>query len=124
LSKKNIDPINLLSMFESGSLHVGINGRPLLKVDAETRSLDVEVAGIKETGIKFSKIKTSEDQSLGIQGLIKTSRETARELSDIGWKLSVYDKGKSVLTMGSGVSRLTGRISANPLRLRRLLSAF
>jgi hypothetical protein len=124
LSKKSIDAINLLSIFESGSLHVGINGRPLLKVDAQSRSLDVDTAGMKETGIRLSKLKTSEDHNLGIQGLIKTSRDTARGLSDVGWKLSVYDKGKSVLTMGSGVSRLTWRISANPLRLRRLLNAF
>ncbi len=109
-------------MFESGSLLVGVNGLPLLKVDAESRSLGFELSGIRETGLKLSKLKTSGSHRLGVQGLIKISRETAKELSDMGWRLSIYDKGSSVLTMGSGVSRLTGRIRANPIKIRKVLS--
>jgi hypothetical protein len=114
------NPLGILSIFVGGSLSVEIDGKPLFKLDAEKRSVDLEVQGVVETGLKLSKLKTSQDKRLGLLGLLKTSRETAKDLSDVGWKMSLSDKDSTVLTMGSGVSRLSGRIRANPLKLRRV----
>ena len=112
-------PIQLLELFSSGSLSAQVNGRPLAKIDAETRSLDLDVVGIKETGLKLTDLAKSEDS--GYFGLLKTSKQTAKELAEIGWKLSLYDRGSSVLSMGSGVSKLTGHVWVNPFKLRSIL---
>ncbi len=114
-------PLDLLSMFESGTLTIGIQGLPLLKVDAALRSLDVEATGVKESGIKLSKIVELQAGQTGVVGLVKGSESTAKGLSENGWKLTLYDKGSPILTLGRGVSRLTGHVQANPLKLRKIL---
>lgn len=113
------DPLDLLKLFASGSLSVGVNGRPLLSMDVESRSVGIEVEGILETGLKLSKLATS-NRRPSSAGLLKTSLTTAKGLSDIGWRFSINEKGSPVLAMGRGVSRLTGHVRANPLKLRRL----
>lgn len=122
-SNSSVNPVNLLSIFESGVLTVGVNGLPLLKVDAESRSVDVEAAGVKECNLKLSSIVKLETGRSGLPELMKESRSTAKELSEKGWKFILYDKGQTILSMGRGVSRVTGRMSVNPLKLRKLLEA-
>ncbi|MGI0092267.1 MAG: hypothetical protein ACREBS_11220 [Nitrososphaerales archaeon] len=112
----------LLSVFESGSLTITANGLPMLKVDAQSRSVDVEAAGVKECGIKLSKIVKAEESG-GVFGMLKRSESMARGLSERGWRFVLYDRGSKLLTMGRGVSRLTGRIQANPLKLRRIIDS-
>lgn len=120
-NQKNADPLDLLSLFASGVLTVGVNGLPLLKVDAESRSVDVEAAGVKEYGIKLSKVIQLESGQKGVRGLLKGSESTAKGLSKKGWRLTLYDKGSSILTMGRGGSRLTGYVRANPMKIRKIL---
>jgi hypothetical protein len=119
--KSDADTLKLLSMFESGILTVEVNGFPLAKVDAESRSLDLEAQGIKECGIKLSKLIEFETGGKGIKTMISTSESTARRLSERGWSLALYDRGSTILKMGRGVSRLTGHIQVNLLKLRRIL---
>ncbi|MCL5068138.1 MAG: hypothetical protein M1368_07290 [Thaumarchaeota archaeon] len=121
--RRGVDPVDLLSIFQSGVLTVGVNGLPLLKVDVESRSVDVEAAGVKECNLKLSSLVELQRGSSGFQDLLKGSRSTARELFEKGWKFVLYDKGQTILLMGRGVSRLTGRIRVNPLKLRKLLKA-
>ncbi len=119
--KSDADTLKLLSMFESGILTVEVNGFPLAKVDAESRSLDLEAQGIKECGIKLSKLIEFETGGKGIKTMISTSESTARRLSESGWSLALYDRGSTILKMGRGVSRLTGHIQVNLLKLRKIL---
>jgi hypothetical protein len=124
MKSESTDPIELLSIFQSGVLSVQVNGFPFVKVDAETRSLDLEAQGIKESGIKLSglmKLEGGEDK--GIRGIISTGGSTARKLSERGWSLAIHDKGSTVLKMGHGVSRLTGHIQVNIFRLRKILQS-
>lgn len=119
--KSDADTLELLSMFESGILTVEVNGFPLAKVDAESRSLDLEAQGIKECGIKLSKLIEFETGEKGIKTMISASESTARRLSERGWSLALYDRGSTILKMGRGVSRLTGHIQVNLLKLRKIL---
>jgi hypothetical protein len=119
--KSNADPLELLSMFESGILTVAVNGFPLIKVDAGSRSLDLEAQGMREFGMKLSELAELESGVKGIRGIISASESTARRLSERGWSLALYDKGSNVLRMGRGVSRLTGHIQVNLLKFRRIL---
>ena len=114
-------PLELLSLFEAGVLAVTVNGKPLMKVDASSRSVETEVSGIRESGIKLSDFVGSESGSSGMIDLLKTARSTAKDLYENGWKFSLFDKGSNVLAIGRGVSRLTGHINVSPTKLRSLL---
>ncbi len=120
-AKGPADPLELLPLFQSGILIVEANGFPVLKLDSGERSLDLETQGIKECGIKLSKLIEVEGEAKGIRGLLSASESTAKRLSDDGWSLALYDKGSRILKMGRGVSRLTGHIEVNLLKLRSLL---
>ena len=117
--KANINPVDLLTGFASGVLTVGVNGQPLLKVDAESRSIDVDTSGVKETGIKLSKLLPP--GAGGVTDMIRNSEAMAKGLSDKGWRVTMYDKSSEVLAVGRGVSKLTGYVHVNPLKIRKIL---
>ncbi len=116
-------PLSLLPLLTSGSLSVSVNEHPMLQVDSESRSLGIEVAGMRESGLVLGKLLAGgrEEKSLG--RLLAASEGIAKKLSEIGWTLTLYDGGSSLLSMGRGVSRLTGHVRANPLELTKLLRA-
>lgn len=115
------DPIDLLSLFASGKLTINIDGKPLVKLSADSKSLDVEGNRIKECGIPLGKVVELESGRGGVAGLVSGSRNSAKRLSDQGWKLDLYDEGDKLATLGRGTSRLLGHISANPTKVKRLL---
>ena len=108
----------ILPLFSSGSLSVAANGLPLLSLDSKTRSVDLDARGVEESGLKLSQLVGHRGR---IVGLLTDSEGIAKKLAREGWTLTLYDKGARALTMGSRVSRLTGHIHVNPLKLRRLL---
>lgn len=110
---------DLLPIFTSGSFTVSVNGVPAVAVDAESRLLNLEAKGVKKSGLKL--LNVIKEKGEGVTGVLKTSESTAKKLSDSGWRITVYDGNDVVLTLGCGVSRLTGYIHVNPLKLRTLL---
>lgn len=111
--------IGLLALIPAGKVTVSVGSRPLATLDADRKMLDLEVSGIEEAGVRLSdlvKIRT------GAEALQKSMRVSGT-LSRLGWKLNLYADGDRVLSMGSGVSRLTGHISVSPRRLRKLLKS-
>ncbi|MHB2037153.1 MAG: hypothetical protein ACYCPW_10495 [Nitrososphaerales archaeon] len=110
----------ILPLFSSGSLSVAANGLPLLSLDSKTRSVDLDAGGVEESGLELSQLVGHRG---GIVGLLKDSEAIAKKLASEGWTLTLYDRGNGALTMGSKVSRLTGHIRVNPMKLRRLLRA-
>jgi hypothetical protein len=117
-----VEPLlDLLTSLESGSFAVTANGFPMLKVDAETRSVDLEAKGVRESGIKLRKIVTAAAGGSETFGLVRGSESIARRLSNIGWTVTLYDGSSKLATMGNTASALTGHIRANPLKLRRVL---
>jgi len=112
--------LDLLGLAAAGRATFSVGGRPLLSVDADKKTLDVEAEGVGKAGLHISDLIKVEE---GGAGMIEGSLKVTGALSRLGWKLTLYAEGDRVLSMGSGVSRLTGRISVNPLKLRKLLKA-
>ncbi len=112
--------LDILGILSAGRVTITVGGYPFLSVRSDERELDLEVNGAKRAGVSLSKVI---DLQEGRRNVLNGSEKIAKKLSSLGWKLTLYDKGDGLITMGSGVSRLTGRISANPLRLKRLLEA-
>ena len=112
--------IGLLGLIPSGKATVSVGGRPVLTVNADRKTLDVEAAGVGEAGLRLSDLVKAQE---GGGNVIEGSLHVTGALARLGWRLTLYAEGDRIISMGNGVSRLTGRISVNPLRLRKLLKA-
>ena len=111
-------------MFSIGRLTVSVNNFPLLKADATAKSVEVELKGVKETGLSLNALlKMGGPKSGGIFDALKGGEDVANKLDQMGWKFSLYDGGSSILTMGRGVSGFSGHISFNPLKIWRVLGS-
>lgn len=112
--------LDLLALMSAGRVTVNVTGRPLLSVDADEKTLEVEISGAKEVGLRLSNLTRLEEGSVRV---LEGSRTVAGALSRLGWKLTLCSEGERMLTMGSGAPRLTGRIRVSPLKLKKLLDA-
>lgn len=79
----------------------------------------MEADGVREAGLHLKDLVKLEEGGRG--GMLVGSMNATRTLSRLGWRLELYDEGERLFSMGSGVSRLTGRVGLNPLKLRKLL---
>jgi len=110
--------LDLLAFVSAGRATITVRGRPFLSINSDEKTLEVEADGAREAGLRLSDlVKLQEGPANALEG----SGHLAGALSRLGWKLTLCAGGDRVLTMGSGVSRLTGRINVNPLKLRKLL---
>jgi hypothetical protein len=129
-ARRSVDPdphkeepatlLDILGFFSAGTLTVTVGGYPLLSVRSDQREVDLEVEGVQRAGLSLSELIKLEEEG---KGTLITSEHIAKKLSSIRWRLTLYDRGSRILTMGSGVSRMTGRVRVNPLKLKRLLRA-
>ncbi|MDG6941379.1 MAG: hypothetical protein JRN34_00425 [Nitrososphaerota archaeon] len=109
--------VGLLALTLSGRMTVSLGEGPMITIDADSRVIDLEASGIEEAGIHLSDFIRLRQ---GPRGAFEESVQMIGTLSRLGWKLNLYAHGDRVLSAGSGVSRLTGRINVNPLELRKL----
>jgi len=112
--------LRVLTLLPAGKVKVTVDGTPLISVDADAKTLDVETDGLKEAGLRLSDLV---EMGTGTSSMLRGSGRVSGALSQSGWKVTFRSDGEKMLVMGSGVSRLTGRISVNPLKLRKLLRA-
>ncbi|HYB45056.1 MAG TPA: hypothetical protein VEC92_00905 [Nitrososphaerales archaeon] len=118
--EKPAPPLDLLTLMPSGKATIKVNGRPFISINSDRRTLEVEASGAEEAGLRLSDFVRQRGSPVG---LLEGSWRFVEELSRLGWKLTLYSNGDKLLAVGSGVSRLTGGIRLNPLRLKKLLEA-
>jgi len=112
--------VGLLALLPSGKAKITVKGIPLVSVDADAKTMEVETEGLREAGLRLSNLV---EISTGTSSLLRGSRKVTGALSQSGWKVTLFADGEKMVVMGSGVSRLTGHVSVNPLKLRKLLKA-
>jgi hypothetical protein len=112
--------VDLLALVQAGKATVTVGGRPFLSIDSDDKTLEVDAYGAREAGFRLSALVSAEE---GRVGVLEGSRHVAGALARLGWRLTLSAEGEQILNMGRGASRLTGRISVNPLKLRKLLDA-
>ena len=112
--------LDLLAAVSKGKVTITVEGRPFVRLDADEKTLEVEANGLNAAGLR---LQDFEGGSGGPLAALTGPMRVARTLSASGWKLTLRAEGEKVLTMGKGVSRLTGRIRMNPTKARKLLKA-
>ncbi len=111
IGEKMFDAIN------QGTVTLSINGKPILSLDGDTKSFELEMVGLEEANLKLSDLfetKTTRGK------ILLKSAGFVRRLAKNGWKFSLYDKGEEILTT-RGLSRFGPRLHFNPLKLSQIL---
>jgi len=110
--------LEILSLVSAGRATVTMGGHQFIEVNGDEKTLDVEAAVAKQAGMKLTNLTKTSGGPLGrLVGPINV----AGVLSQAGWKVNLRTEGEVVLSMGKGSSRLTGRITVNPFKARKLL---
>jgi hypothetical protein len=110
--------LDLLALILEGRATVSVGGYRFLSINADTKTLEVEAEGVGEAGLHLSDFVKQQE---GPANILEGSMHVGGSLSRLGWKLTLYAEGDRILSMGRGVSRLTGRIKVNPLKLKKIL---
>lgn len=111
--------LDVLSFVPAGKATVSFGGRPVISVDADRKTVEVEADSAGDAGIRLRDlVKLEEGGGGALQGSIRVTRTLTR----LGWRLNLYAEGEKLLSLGSGVSKLTGGVGVNPMKLRKLLS--
>ena len=110
---------SLLDAISKGKVTISVDGKPLMSLDKDSKSLDLEISGLERAGLKISDLFKARH---GGKKSYLTSPAIIRKFVKNGWKFSLYDKGYRLITAG-GTSRLGPRLRFSPLRLDRILKA-
>lgn len=113
-----ISLLDVLSFMPTGKATLSFGGHPIITVDADRKTVEVETERAGEAGIRLKDLVKVEE---GGRGVLRGSIHATRTLTRLGWRLNLYTGGEKLLSLGSGVSRLTGGAGINPLKLRKLL---
>jgi len=112
--------LELLAVLSKGKATIAVRGTPIVSVDADSKTLVVDVGKVKDSGLRPLDLVRSGEGPLGA---LTGPARIANTLSEQGWRLTLSSEGVELLNMGKGVSRLTGRIGVKPLKTRKLLKA-
>lgn len=110
-----------LSDFLSGTLTVSVNKFPFAKIDGEAKTLDLDMKGLENSGLRLDELFQSGDSKKNdFLETLRLSGGIAKNLHEQGWKLRVFEGDESLVALGQGVSSLTGFIWVNPLKLSKI----
>jgi len=112
--------LELLGAMAGGKATIMVQGRPMVSIDADRKTLEVDAGSAKDSGLRLADLIREEGGQLA---MLTGPVRIARALSDEGWGMILLAEGDVLLKMGKGTSRLTGRISVSPLKARKLLKA-
>lgn len=106
-----------LDMITKGKVTISVDGNPIMSVDSNTKSLDLEASGLEKASLRISSL--FEKKTVKGMVLLEASH-LAKKFAKKGWSFSLYDKGDRLLST-SYPSRLGFSLHFNPLKLRRIL---
>jgi len=110
--------MDILALVSGGRATVTVGGLQFIEVNGDEKTLEVEATVAKQAGIRLTKLAKMKG---GPVSTLTGPASIAGVLSQLGWKVNLRSGGEVVLRMGRGSSRLTGRITVNPLKARKLL---
>ena len=109
----------LLSGLSGGSARIQVDSAPFATLDAESRTLTVQIAPLF-MGPSRRGPPVRRELPVGLWN----GRSIPSELARLDWRLTVYDGTEELATVGRGTSALTGHVRVSPAglwKLRKLL---
>lgn len=108
---------DVLDVISQGKVTISVDGKPVLSVDSNSKSLELEISGLERASLKLSSLF----EARTVKGkILLESSHLLKKFTKKGWSFSLYDKGDKVLTTGTP-SRFGPSLQFSPLKLRRIL---
>lgn len=107
----------MLNMVSKGKITISTDGKPIMSLDRNSKSLELEISGVEKTNLRLSNL--FEAKTIKGRIFLETS-QLVKKLAKEGWIFSVYDMGERLLTT-SAPSKFGLHLRFNPLKLRRIL---
>lgn len=107
----------MLNMINKGKITISIDGKPVMSLDRNSKSLELEISGVEKTNLRLSNL--FEAKTIKGRIFLETSQLVKKFTKD-GWMFSLYDRGERLLTT-STPSKFGLHLRFNPLKLRRIL---
>lgn len=107
----------MLDAITKGRVIVSVDGKPVISVDSDSKSLELEVSGLEKASLKISSL--FDKKTVSGRTLLEASH-IVKKFTKKGWSFSLYDKGDQLLSTGPP-SRFGMPLRFNPLKLRRIL---
>lgn len=108
----------MLNIINEGKVTLSINGKPILLLDSDSKSFEIEISGLQQNDLKLSNLLEAKKSKRKV--FLETSH-LARKLIKNGWSFSLYDRGEQLLTAKKRLSKIGPRLYFNPLKLKRIL---
>jgi hypothetical protein len=108
----------MLDMINEGKVTISINGKPVVSLDSDSKSFEVEISGLKQNDLKLSNLFEAKKKKGRM--FLETSH-AVRKLAKNGWSFSLYDRGEQLLTAAKSASKLGPSLHFNPLKLKHIL---
>ncbi len=109
----------MLDAINHGKITISVDGKPLMALDRDAKSLEIELSGLERINMRISGLFVAKKERGRV---LVGSSDTVKRFVKNGWRFSLYDKGERLISAG-GAARLGPRVRFNPLRLGRILKA-
>lgn len=107
----------MLDMISRGRVTISVDGKPAILVDGNSKSFELEMAGLEKSSFKLSNL--FEKKMIKGKILLETS-QIVKKFAKKGWSFSLYDNGDKLLSSGAH-SIFDMPLHFNPLKLKRIL---
>ena len=107
--------VRLLRGFSGGSAQVQVNSIPFASIDAQARTLDLQIAPLLSGRRELRSALRAEGPSR-----LWAARKFPSELARQGWRVTLSDGAQELAAFGRGTSALGGHVHLSPIALWKL----
>ncbi len=100
--------------FQSGSLRVSLNGKPLGDIAVEKGSFKVDVSKNLFDNLPLDRFPSKMKE-------LSLSHHLSRFLSSLGMRVDIDEDGEELASLGKGVHSVLGNVKLKVLRLKKLM---
>src|SRR5208283_3516466 len=80
--------LDLLPLLSGGRVTVTAGGYPFVSIRSDEKEIDIDVSGAKMAGVSLSDVIKLEE---GGESILTASERAAKKLSNLRWRLTLYD---------------------------------
>lgn len=112
---------DVLDVMVSGTIRVTANQKGLARVDANGKTIDMDISGIRVSGLSATRLLGHERK--GVLAVYRETKGLAVCLADKGWRLNLKDADREVANLGRGVSGMMGPVHIHLFQIGRMMDA-
>lgn len=107
MARSNSAPVrlDLIEQLSGGQLSIDWNGEPWIEIDADERNVEMDVLPVKDLTRELPRLLMS-----GGLGEMRQNLRVPRQLSELGWRVTLKVGKRRVAELGRGANPRTGNV--------------